>query len=148
MRKKKIRALVGFPLGVFAGVTLLAMMEVWSRNLSFGFIFSYMICGITGVLSISIATLFASGNESVLKEAAIHASVTFVLVALLFYLLKKMHSFYGVFWFLVLYFGVLLIGYVFLDMKTRKDVQQLNLLNEKRKSQYEADLCMMQEKEK
>ncbi len=134
MRKKKIRALVGFPLGVFAGVTLFVVMGLFENSFSFGLIVSYFLAGFAGILSVSIATLLSDECDSILKEALIHACCTFALIFVLFFFLERMQSVMGVLGFLLLYFLVFIAVYAAVDLKTRKTVSQLNQLNDKTKS--------------
>ena len=91
MRKLKIRFIVGFPLGVFVGYSVLLFYNIIigknllyfeSFNLSSILIMNtmvqYFLFGIIGMLSITICTMFEDDEGSIIKQISMHTIITLI----------------------------------------------------------------------
>lgn len=143
MKRRMIRFLVGFPLGIFLSVILLygwSLMEGQGtflavlpsfRNLvepeitAFG-IQLFLSC-IIGSLSISMISLFEREDWSILRICLLHAGCMLVMMLSAAVLLSLAHS--SLLWFLAI-IGCFLLGmgilYTLRYTHTKKQVQDLN----------------------
>lgn len=143
MKRRMIRFLVGFPLGIFLSVILLyggSLMEGQGRFLAVlpslrglvepeitAFGIQLFLSGIIGSLSISMISLFEREDWSILRICLLHAGCMLVMMLSAFVLMPLAHS--SLLWFLVI-IGCFLLGmdilYILLYIHTKKQVQDLN----------------------
>lgn len=145
MRKKRIRICVGFPLGVFAGGTLLLCLATGARPLlavllqlmPFSYLLNlwlyYFLFGIVGMLSVSLATLFEDVKQSILKQVMLHSFLTFAMISILLVCLLLLQSHWrGMIAFVLVYFLAALFCYGYLNNKMKKEVHDWNQLLKER----------------
>lgn len=143
MKRRMIRFLVGFPLGIFLSVILLygwSLMEGQGRFLAVllslrglvqseitAFGIQLFLSGIIGSLSISKISLFEREDWSILRICLLHAGCMLVMMLSAVVLIPLAHS--SLLWFLVI-IGCFLLGmdilYILLYIHTKKQVQDLN----------------------
>lgn len=146
MRKKRIRICVGFPLGVFAGGTLLLCLATGVRPLfvfllqlmTFPYLLNlwvyYFLFGIVGMLSVSLATLFEDAKQSILKQVMLHSFLTFAMISVLLVCLLLLQSHeWGMIAFVLIYFIAALLCYEYLNRKMKKEVHDWNQFLKERK---------------
>lgn len=143
MKRRTIRFLVGFPLGIFLSVILLygwSLMEGQGRFLTVlpslrslvqseitAFGIQLFLSGIIGSLSISMISLFERDDWSILRICLLHAGCMLVMMLSAAVLQSLAHS--SLLWFLAI-IGCFLLGmgilYILLYTHTKKQVQDLN----------------------